>query len=200
MSRARAFVALALLAACGGGDAPPATADPTAVVLVTLTTRSTVLPAQQLHVSFANAGTEVTRDFDVPADAVFPQTLTVTAPGRSGELVLDVAAADASGATIARGTNHVALDPAGQVNLSVTLEPEDFVVNARTPASQLLARNPDLSGRQTAVRDDGSILLAWETDCASPTSCNIYARRLDAAGRPVASGDATAADDLVASQ
>jgi hypothetical protein len=200
-----AVCAVCALAACGadaGNEAPAGDAgsEPTPVVVVTLTTRATTLPPSALHVSFTNDGTTIVRDFPVEAGLSFPRTLSVTAPGRSGELAVEVLAQDGTGATVARGRNTVVLDPEQQVDLAVVLEPEDFVVNARTPASQLLARNADLAGRQTAVRSDGSSMLVWETDCASATSCNVYARRLDARGRPVGSGDAAASDDFVANR
>src|SRR6185436_12713793 len=140
-----------------GGDPPADAGEPVPVVLVTLATRPTVAPLATLHISFANDGTTVTRDFEIPADeATFPKTLSVTAPGRSGELGVEVAASDASGAVVARGRGAVALDAAAQADLSLMLDPEDFVVNSRTPESQMLARNPELAGRQGTTHPDGT--------------------------------------------
>ncbi len=193
-------VLLVALGGCGGGSDPGRDVEVIPpYVLITLATRPRVGPGATLKIDFDSDGTTVQRSFDV-SSLQFPATLTVTAPGRTGNLLIFAGLDGPDGHAVASGTALVQLPAEGHAELTLTLEPVDFVVNARVAPSQFLARNAELSGRQLAIRPDGSVMFVWEAECGQASVCEVYARRFEPDGKPGKTGVSPPEDDLAATR
>jgi hypothetical protein len=203
MRRLAGIVSVVLLVAlcgCGGGSDPGMVVEVIPpYVLVTLATRPRVGPGATLDINVDSDGTTVQRSFDV-SSLQFPATLTVTAPGRTGDLSISAALDGPDGHEVAGGTAIVQLPAEGHAELTLMLEPVDFVVDARVAPSQFLARDAELSGRQLAIRADGSVMFVWEAECAQASVCEVYARRFEPNGKPGNTGTSPPEDDLAATR
>lgn len=178
MTRALAAALLlvaAALAACSPADT---------YVFVTVEDRPTVGDVAVLSVSIGNAGSTLNHEFTLDPGEALPQTFTVTTEGRSGDLDVAIDGRDAAGATIASGAGRVTVVPDGRADLTVTLDPHDFVVNQAVAGVQLLTFYLDVGGRQIAVGDDGSFLVSFENDCGTLGRCDALARLFDPTARP----------------
>ena len=174
-SCALAVVGAAGLCAACGGDAP--------ITIVEVAARPAVADVTQLVVTLANDSSMQTETFAV-AGRSFPLTFSVETPGRTGELALEIAARDGSGLTVGRGAAAIPIVD-GQSELSVMLEPDDFVVNTTYAGSQDLAFRLDGGGRQLSVATDGRFTIGWSDTCVTVGRCDVFGRRFDATGQPI---------------
>lgn len=148
-------------------------------IVVTVDSRPAVHDATRLRVTLTNAGT--TRTDELPLDgASFPVTFSVSAPGRAGDLVVQVDAVDGADLLVGRGTTATAIDT---TFTSVMLETADFVVNTDYAEDQFPSDDYEAHGFQVSAGPDGTWTVAYRDRCADP--CHMFARRFDAAGRPV---------------
>ncbi len=153
-----------VIAACGP-------AAPT-VAFVTIDARPAVPRVATLRIAVHNAG--ATRSQEFPVGGTFPQTLSVTPSGRSGSLSIDVVALDAAGWVVAHGRAAGIITPDARIDLPVTLDPDDFLVNEVVTGDQRL----DYTGRQASVLPDNQVLFMWRTETG------LFGRIFDETGLP----------------
>jgi hypothetical protein len=163
-------LATALAACTGGGD----------YVVVTVDARAAVHDARTLSVSLSNGGTTRMDSLTLGAHP-FPVTFSVSAPGRAGDLAIAVDALDEAGLIVGRGSamTQVTADAA-----ALRLDSADFVVNTDFAADQFPSEDFEATGFQVAALPDGTWTAAFRDSCPT-SSCTIYARRFDKAGKPV---------------
>jgi hypothetical protein len=95
---------------------------------------------------------------------------------------------------VARGGGTATIEPGARVDLSLMLEPDDFVVNASIAGTQALTFLPGRNGRQEATASDGSFTVAFVNDCAMLGRCDVFARRFNPDTTP-AQNDVTQDED-----
>lgn len=166
-------IALLALAACGDDGAGDL------YTVVTVSTRPAVHDVATLRVTLGNGGT--TRMDDIPVgSATLPATFSLTATGRTGDLLISVDALDAAGLLVGRGTTTAKIDAAAA---SVLLDTADFVVNTEFADDQFPSTYPDTHGYAVGATADGSFAVTYRGTCPA-TGCNVFARRFDSTGRP----------------
>jgi hypothetical protein len=89
------------VAACGGEEGD--------YLIVTVNVRPAVHDATTIKVKLSNAGSERIEELTLGSQT-FPATFSVSAPGRTGELVIDVDALDKDGLLVGRGSGTALLD------------------------------------------------------------------------------------------
>ena len=167
---------LALLTCVACGDDGSGGEDYT---VVTVSNRLAVHDTTTLRVTLANSG--AMRSDDIPlGSATLPATFSLTAPGRTGDLVITIDALDAQGLLVGRGVTTTAV---GSQTATVMLETADFVVNTEFADDQFPSTYSDTHGFQVGGTSDGSWAVTYRGTCPV-TGCNIFARRFDSAGRP----------------
>jgi hypothetical protein len=166
---------VALLACFGCGDDGSGGNEYT---IVSVSNRPAVHDVAMLRVTLANSGTMRTDDIPL-GTATFPATFSLTAPGRSGDLVISIDALDAQGLLVGRGTATAAV---GSANAAVLLDTTDFVVNTEFADDQYPSAYYDTHGFQAGSTSDGSWTVTYRGSCPIE-GCNMFARRFDSAGR-----------------
>jgi hypothetical protein len=172
MKRAVVLASL-LLAACGGesGD----------YIIVTVNVRPAVHDATTIKVRLSNEGSERIEDLPLGSKG-FPATFSVSAPGRTGDLGIDVDAYDKDGLLVGRGKGTTTVE---STTATVLVDSADFVVNTEFADDQLLSNFYQANGFQLAANADGTWTATHSASCDTP--CNIFGRRFDKDGRPVSS-------------
>ena len=170
MMRALLLSSLVLASACGGEDGD--------YLIVTVNVRPAVIDATTIKVKLSNEGSERIEDLTISGG--FPATFSVSAPGRTGDLVIDVDALDKDGLLVGRGTGTTTFE---MMAASVLVDSADFVVNTEFADDQLLSNYSGANGFQLAANADGTWTATHSAACDTP--CNIFGRRFDKDGRPV---------------
>ncbi len=174
MMRALLLTSLVLTsAACGGEEGD--------YLIVTVNVRPAVHDATTIKVKLSNAGSERIEELTLGSQT-FPATFSVSAPGRTGDLVIDVDALDKDGLLVGRGSGTAMLD---MPTASVLVDSADFVVNTEFADDQLLSNYYEANGFQLAANADGTWTATHSASCDTP--CNIFGRRFDKDGRLVSS-------------
>lgn len=163
---------LALLG-CGGGDA---------YMIVTIDSVPAVHDVARVQVDLDNEGRTAGDSFATD-DLAFPATFSISATGRTGNLAITVSAFDDAGLLVGRGTTSTTVD---QPTAALTLDSADFVINTDFAANQFPSNDFESHGFQVGATPDGTWTAVYRDDCSAP--CNMFARRFDVAGRPIASG------------
>lgn len=171
--RARYLLPLVVLAACGGEEGD--------YLIVTVDVRPAVHDATSIKVRLSNEGSERIEDLEL-GNKGFPATFSVSAPGRTGELVIDVDALDKDDLLVGRGTVTTTFE---QPAATVLVDSADFVVNTEYANDQLLSNYYEANGFQLAATSDGTWTATHSDSCDNP--CNVFGRRFDKDGRPVSS-------------
>lgn len=176
----RSWLVCALaLAACGD--------DPVTVVFVTIDARPAVRATAELEVTIGNDNATIVERFDVD-DRAFPITFTVTPTGRDGNLTVDVVAVGDSGTLRATGSGAVAITADQRSDLTIMLEPSDFVVNTNIAGIQRPTFVAGRSGRQLATGPAGEALVVFVNDCSQLGRCDVFARRFAPDAVPARNG------------
>lgn len=174
------------LAACG--DAPKE-------LVVTVDADPSVHDVATLHVTLSNAGGTVSQDLDLGSHA-FPVTFGVQAPGRSGDLGIQVDALDTNKLIVGTGTGTGDITGAAA---TVKLAGADFVVNSEFAGDQILADDYEAYGFQLSASDDGTWFAGYHTgDCFS-TPCPQMGRRFDATGKAIESDESASSQSFAVS-
>lgn len=172
---AASCAALTMLTACPA-DEP--------YIIVTVANRPAVHDATALRVTLSNEGASRTDDLTL-GSAGFPVTFSVSAPGRSGALTIQVDAIDAAGLLVGRGVGSSTVDATAA---NVMLETTDFVINTDYAENQYPSDNYESHGSQVAAATDGTWTAVYSDRCSfSSPPCNMMARRFDSTGRPITS-------------
>lgn len=175
---------LSAMAACASDDA---------YTVVTVSTRPAVHDAAKLSVRLSNAGTMRTDELALDGKA-FPVTFALTAPGRDGDLAIEIEARDAAGLLVGRGaTATTVAAPTAEVELDTA----DFVVNTEVAGDQFPSDDFEAHGFQVAATSDGTWTTSFRDGCDTP--CNMYGRRFDAQGRPVVTSIAASTNQFALS-
>ena len=170
------LAALALLSALACGD--------TAVV-VDVDVRLGIGDLTSLEVVARNDGDTQVATFDLVGQS-FPTSFSITAAGRSGEIVVELAARDGSGLIRAVATGTGELSDGSTLDLDLRLDPADFVVNTETDGAQRPVFRAGRYGKQIAETDTGGFAVTFVNDCLNPALCDVFVRRFDADGLPFA--------------
>lgn len=169
---------IVLLACLGCGD----DGSGEIYTVVTVSTRPAVHDVATLRVTLGNGGT--TRMDDIPVgSATLPATFSLTATGRTGDLVISVDALDAAGLLVGRGTTTAPVDAP---TATVLLETADFVVNTEFAEDQFPSTYRDTHGFSVGATADGSFAVTYRATCPV-AGCSVFARRFDNTGRPKSS-------------
>lgn len=177
MRTPRRAVSFALLAAVGASSA---CSDDASYLIVTVNGRPAVHDAASLKVTLSNTGTMRTDELPL-GNKPFPVTFSISAPGRSGDLGIQVDAIDSNGLVVGRGETTSTVEMA---TANVMIETADFVINSDYAEDQFPSNDFEAHGFQVAAAADGNTwTAAYRERCAAP--CNMYARRFDKTGRPV---------------
>ena len=160
-------------AACGGEDG--------AYLVVTVNARPAVHDMTSIKVKLSNEGSERIEDLPLGSQG-FPATFSVSAPGRTGELRIDVDAIDKDVLLVGRGFGVSTVDAP---TTNVMVDSADFVVNTEFADDQLLSNYYAANGFQLAATADGTWTATHSASCDTP--CNIFGRRFDKDGRAVTS-------------
>ncbi len=151
-----------------------------AFIVVTVNSRPSVHDAASLKVSLANAGTTRMDTLALGAKP-FPLTFSISAPGRTGELGIQIDALDGGGLLVGRGEGTSSLDT---LTTTILLDSADFVVNSEFADDQYMSDDFEANGFQLAAASDGTWTASYRDGCAVP--CNMFGRRFDATGKPIA--------------
>jgi len=151
-------------------------------VIVTLGAPAAVHDATAVTVALSNAGT-TRMDTLALRDHAFPVTFSISSPGRDGELAIAVDALDAAGLVVGHGTTTTTTDAA---TASIELTAMDFVVNTDYPGDQFPSDDFEAVGFQLAALPDDSWTAVFRDGCIAD-ACNVFGRRFDRIGRPLAS-------------
>lgn len=147
--------------------------------IVTVSNRAAVHDVATLRVTLGNGGT--TRMDDIPVgSATLPATFSLTATGRTGDLVISVDALDAAGLLVGRGTTTAKVDAP---TASVLLETADFVVNTEFADDQFPSTYYDTHGYSVGATSDGSFAVTYRGTCPA-AGCNVFGRRFEPSGKP----------------
>ncbi|HEU0030975.1 MAG TPA: hypothetical protein VFQ53_10085 [Kofleriaceae bacterium] len=175
MSWRATFPAIALLAACGSDES---------FTIVTVETRPAVHDAKELSITLSNAGS-MRNDRLTLGGNDFPTTFSISAPERTGELVIQVDALDEAGLLVGRGT---ATTTVAAPEARVVLDSADFVVNTDFLDDQFPSDDFESHGFQIAATQDGDWTVVYRDRCLATGGCNMFARRFDVTGKPLESG------------
>jgi hypothetical protein len=189
-----AAAALSALVALAGACQEP---EPVTVVFVTVEARPGLREPAELLVKMDHEAASVSQSFDIE-DREFPVSFTVTPTGRTGALAISVAALDADGLERGTGQGQVTVVPDQRVDLTVTLEPSDFVVNSSPAGTQRLTFQFEGLGRQLAAGPDGTFWVDFVNDCAMLQRCDVLARRFAADGSPLFNATSMTDGELIA--
>jgi hypothetical protein len=162
------------IAACSSSDS---------YVIVTIDARPAVHGARAVSIALSNAGT-TRMDQLALSGQDFPVTLSISAPGRSGELGITAFAIDQDGLVVGRGSSTTSVESAAA---QLTLDPADFVVNTDHADDQFPSNDFEAAGFQLTALPDGTWTAAFRDASLSPTvtAANIFGRRFDDTGNPV---------------
>jgi hypothetical protein len=160
-------------AACGG-DEP--------FLVVTIEPRPAVHDIASLRVTLSNEGTSREDTFAVTSES-FPATFSVTTPGRTGDLAIEVTALDENELLVGRGSTLTTTVGAMDTTATVVLDSADFVINTDFADDQFPSNDFESHGYQVSASDDGIWTAVYRDGCSAP--CNMFARRFDLTGRPV---------------
>ncbi|HSR98236.1 MAG TPA: hypothetical protein VLM79_14355, partial [Kofleriaceae bacterium] len=151
MHRALPVLCACALGACGGED----------YLVVTVDARPAVRDVRAIDVSLSNAGTMRTDSLALGALG-FPVTFSISSPGRTGEIAIDVAATDATGLLVGEGKASATV---GGADVRIVLETTDFVVNTEYAGSQFPSSDVEAAGFQLAAAPDGTWTAVFRDDC-----------------------------------
>jgi hypothetical protein len=177
----RSIMGASLCAAVAGVLATGCGSKATAYLIVTVDARPAVHDAQSIAVALTNAGT-TRMDALVLGQHAFPVTFSVSTPGRTGDLVIAVDALDAAGAIVGHGS---AMTTVAATTANLVLDTTDFVVNTDYTGDQFPVDDFEAAGFQLAAQPDGTWTAVFRDSCMND-ACNVFARRFDPTGRPVA--------------
>lgn len=155
-------------------------------IIVTVANRPAVHDATALRVTLSNEGASRTDDLTL-GSAGFPVTFSVSAPGRTGALTIQVDALDAAGLLVGRGVGSSTVESTAA---NVMLETTDFVINTDYAGDQYPSNNYESHGSQVAAATDGTWTAVYSDKCSFSTldpPCNMMARRFDSTGRALTS-------------
>jgi hypothetical protein len=149
-----------------------------AYVVVSVDARPGVDGATALQVKLNDAGATTTNTLQLGAHS-FPLTFSIDTSGRSGELDLELSALGSDGTVLAVGS---AATGAGS-DVSVMLDPADFVVNTDFSTDYFLSTDYEAKGFQIAATDGGPWTVSFRNTCTD--ACQIFARMFDPTGQPL---------------
>lgn len=172
-SSSTSVVALGLLVAAACADEP--------VTVVHLEARRAVGEVAQLEVSLDNDNATQRETFAVNGRD-FPLSFSIQTPGRTGTLAIRVEARNGGGEVRAASDAAIELDPEARVDVTMMLEPTDFVVNTVYVGGQDLAFRVDGGGRQLSAGADGRFTIGWSDTCEVVGRCDVFGRRFDDTG------------------
>jgi hypothetical protein len=158
-------------------------------LVVTVDARPAVHDARALSVSLSNAGTMRVDSFPL-AEHAFPVTFSISAPGRTGDLAIAIDATDTAGLVVGQGSATTAI---GGADAHITLEATDFVVNTEYANNQFPSSDFEAAGFQLAASPDGTWTAVFRDACTAE-ACNVFGRRFDGAGKPVATAIAASSN------
>jgi hypothetical protein len=148
-------------------------------LIVTVNAKPAVTGADSLVVTLTNSGTS--RMDTLPLGGhMFPVTFSVTTPGRTGQLDINVEAQTADMAVVGRGSGSLTI---GATDAAVTLDTTDFVVNTDYAMDQFLNEDFETSGFQVSSTMDGHWTVGFRDSC-NAGACTIFGRTFDQDGRP----------------
>jgi len=168
-----ALVFAMFAAGCGSDDK---------YTVVTVDARPAVHGATKLAVTTTADMTTQTTSFDLGMHA-FPVTFSVSGPGHSGSLQIQVDATGDNDLLVGRGGVQAMFSDA---TANVMLDSADFVVNTDFPDDEFLSNDFESNGFQLAATADNVWIATFRNSCGSP--CNMFGRRFDDTGLPVTSG------------
>lgn len=162
-------------------------------IIVTVDKRPAVNDIKTLKVKLSNAGSERSDDLDLGGKSL-PATFSVSAPGRTGDLGIEVSALDAGGQLVGRGSTMTTIE---MPSANVLVDTADFVVNTEFADDQLLSNYFAANGFQLSGTTDGNWAAIHSARCSTP--CNVFARRFDSNGRAINSTAAAGTNEFVVS-
>lgn len=183
LPRVAAAASLALLAG--------ACTEEKEAMIVTVEVRPSVVGVESLTVQLRNGAGLAGDSFELRGKA-FPVTFSVSSPGRTGELEIEVSARDSADLLVGRGT---ALVPITAATGQVLVDSADFVVNSEYPDDQFLTDDYESTSTQLASNPSGEWIASFRQRC-TPAACNVFARRFGPDGQVLPSG--TAGDNAFA--
>src|SRR5262249_44824555 len=127
----------------------------------------------------------------------FPVTFSISAPGRIGDLAIDIQALEPGGLLVGKGSGAA---PLTADTADVLLDAVDFVVNTDYADDQFPSDDPEAGGFQVTALPDGTWPTVFRDACRSPVagSCNVFARRFDKTALPVQTQAAAGINAFVA--
>ena len=176
--------------------------DSVTVILVNVDLRPTMRPADFLEVTSTNGEDTLIETFDIDSDD-FPHSFSLTPTGRTGEVLLELRAYTLVGAAEevqGSASATVTIEPDKRVEVSITLEPADFVVNSSAAGAQSLTSEPRSNGKQLTVLPDNTYMVAFLSDCANLAVCDVLARRFGVDTLPVPNGVSNDSGELQVNQ
>lgn len=169
---ASAAAVLSLVAACS--DTP--------TMVVTVRARPAVAGAASLTIELKNGAGLAGDTFEL-RDRTFPVTFSISSPGRNGELEIKVSARDRDNLLVGRGSSLVDIS---SDTAEVLVDSADFVVNTNLADDQYLTNDFEAVGAQLGSGPNGDWTVSFREECTA-AACNIFARRYNLLGAPVAS-------------
>ena len=148
-------------------------------LIVTVNARPAVQSAESLVVTLTNGGTSRMDTLSLGGHA-FPVTFSVTTPGRTGELDIQVEASTADKLVVGNGSGSVTI---GATDASVMLDSTDFVVNTDYAMDQFLSQDFEANGLQLAATADGHWTAGFRDSCTGG-ACTVFGRSFDQDGVP----------------
>jgi len=173
MRAVRDWLLVLLATGCGSNDK---------FIIVTIDARPAVHDVKQLSVTLSNEGTSRTDELAV-GEQGFPATFSISAPGRTGVLGMQIEAFDEAGLLVGRGDGETTVEA---TTAGVLLDSTDFVVNTEVAGDQFPSDDFESNGFQLASSAEGTWTAVYRDRCLAP--CNMFARRFDSTGKPVETG------------
>jgi hypothetical protein len=146
-------------------------------VVVTVDARPGITGATELAVALSSGGATGSDTLAI-GDHAFPLTFSIDTSGRTGELDLALSARGSDGTLLGVGSAATGVGS----NVTVTLDPADFVVNTDDSTDQFLTSDYETTGYQVAATDGGPWTVSFRDTCSA---CEIFARMFDPTGAPL---------------
>jgi hypothetical protein len=147
-------------------------------VVVTVNAQPGIDGATALAVIATNDGAS-DKDTLQLGDHAFPVTFSIATSGRNGELDVALSALGSDGTLVGVGSATTTVG----ADVSVMLDPADFVVNTDFTTDQFLTTDYETKGYQVAATDGGPWTVSFRNACTD--ACQIFARMFDPTGEPI---------------